>query len=179
MVLIYILSWQECFKILLTINTISDFISAAVNFQSHSVEIESDSAASSNHRVKFDLLADDSSKSGALEISLGSSPTYKLACMTVAKPLTLSGSKWTYTLEKRTASIAFYVNGALVENMVSLSCAEATWTKTTTKFRLANDDTATDKITFIPNGRFLEVASKYSSIGSLRPSTALQCILPT
>ena len=132
-------------------------ISASFNFATHSVQIESDSAAASNHKISFELLDSTSTKSGGLDITLGASPAYTIACST-AKPLTLTGSSWKYVLEKRSNSIAFYVNGALIENMIlsdSNSCHTSTWGRTTSKFKLGTDDNASDKTTFVLNGRFL------------------------
>ena len=130
-------------------------ISAFFNFATHSVQIESDSAAGSNDKISFELFDSSSTKSGGLDITLGTSPAYTIACST-AKTLTLTGNSWKYVLEKRSNSIAFYVNGVLIENMIlsdSNSCHTSTWGLTTTKFKLATDDTASDKTTFVLNGR--------------------------
>ena len=118
------------------------------------MEIESRDGTASNKIVQYDLTASDNSVSGGLHITLGSSPTYQLSCRSGTKPLTLTGDKWKYTLEKRTNSIAFYINGKLIENMLLTESADCTamWSKTTTKFLLKNTDTASVKVVFLVNG---------------------------
>ena len=134
----------------------ASYFSESFDFGTHSVEIESDSGASSNHRISFELLDSSSIKSGGLDVNLGASPSYTLACST-AKTFTLTGSSWKYSLEKQFDSIVFSVNGALIEKMVlsdSNSCHTSTWRRTTSKFKLGTDDNASDKAVFVINGSF-------------------------
>lgn len=97
--------------------------------------------------------------SGGLTVDVGFFPSFQFTCQNSSSSfLVPSATKWKYSLHKTTTAAFLFVNGVQLGSLTfaDSSACSTMWGKTTTTFKLEDDDTATTKVVFPINGRWNE-----------------------